>query len=136
MEVPAKRHQQFAHHVRGSQSCLWTPKSDFLGVCGGVSFTLLAPLPALREGSADSQFRTSRASSVCPGPPWSLVWLLPSHFLTKGLSSYSALWSCCFLTVGRGQHLLCSVVLEIPKAEPVAQSLAAGSHLKWKLLLV
>lgn len=84
MEVPAKRHQQFAHHVRGSQSCPWTLASGSLGVCVCVRFILLAPLPALREGSADSQFRKSRTSSV------SRATLVPSLASPSPLSDHVA----------------------------------------------
>ena len=71
MEVPAKRHQQFAHHVRGSQSCPWTPKSDFLGVCVGGEFHITSTPPCPLRGvcrfpvqNEQSQFCVSRATLV------------------------------------------------------------------------
>ena len=62
---------KFARHVRGSQSCPWTPKSDFLGVCVGGEFHITSTPPCPPRGvcrfpvqNEQSQFCVSRATLV------------------------------------------------------------------------
>ena len=62
---------KFARHVRGSQSCPWTPKSDFLGVCVGGEFHITSTPPCPLRGvcrfpvqNDQSQFCVSRATLV------------------------------------------------------------------------
>lgn len=113
------------------------PQQVILSGCvcrGEVHITSTPPCPArgvcrFPVQNEQNQLRVSRATLVPSlASPFPLSDQVAGQF-------YSALWSCGFLTCG-WESLLCSVVLEIPKAKPVAQSLTSGSHLKRKLLLV
>ena len=94
-------------------------------VCWG-HITSTPPCPArgvcrFPVQNEQNQFCVSRATLVPSlASPFPLSDQVAGQF-------YSALWSCCFLTCGSGTTLACSVVLEIPKVKPVAQSLTSGS---------